>query len=327
MLTAVSGIAVVFLGMAFIGRPLNRLVEKTRRVGTGDLSGPVVWERHDEMGELARALNDMCVHLAEVREHLLAETEARIRAVQQLRHADRLTTVGRLAAGMAHELGTPLNVAAARADMICEDTAKSDVAGSARIVKNQIDKITKIVRQLLESELFGHEKGAFTDASSARDGLFVQADGGSLLLDEIADLPLNLQPKLLRALEERRVRPIGSNRERSFDVRLLAATNSDLEIAKDAGRFREDLYYRLHVIPVELPPLRSRGTDVLLIARHFTEQFSQRFGKHVTKIADPAAKFLLAYDWPGNVRELRNAMERAVGVDHNSGQCRHWLQG
>ncbi len=658
-LTVVSGIAVVVLGMAFIGRPLNRLVEKTRRVGTGDLSGPVVWKRHDEMGELARALNEMCEHLAEVRERLSAETEARIQALQQLRHADRLTTVGRLAAGMAHELGTPLNVASARADMICEETGQSNVADSARIVKTQIDKITKIVRQLLdfarqqeshkakedlselavrtaevvaslarkqgveicvdtlgdtlvmevdggqiqqvltnlmvnaiqamqkagtvrvrvqrttarppdlqtqkdltcaridvhdegerdfrgpsqsdlrslfydqrhwrrhrpgpfhrvwhcarpwrmdgsrkparqgdlllsvspgrrstmtnrilivdddpdmceviaarlrrdnldsqwvtsgeealaalqtdsfdavltdiqmprmtgielcqqivrapfrhpgdrhdrlrqpgnghrgdprgaydfvtkpvemdllmvalkraldhrdleqqvkrlhdaversqpfetligespvmrqlfdqlrriaqtdatvlitgesgtgkelvaralherssrkgqpflavncsafpesllESELFGHEKGAFTDASSARDGLFVQADGGSLLLDEIADLPLSLQPKLLRALEERRVRPIGSNRERSFDVRLLAATNRDLETAKDEGRFREDLYYRLHVIPVELPPLRSRGTDVLLIARHFTEQFAERFGK------------------------------------------------
>ncbi len=167
---------------------------------------------------------------------------------------------------------------------------------------------------LLESELFGHEKGAFTDASSARDGLFVQADGGSLLLDEIADLPLNLQPKLLRALEERRVRPIGGSRERPFDVRLLAATNCDLEAAKDEGRFREDLYYRLHVIPLELPPLRSRGTDVLLMAEHFTEQFARRFGKQITKIADATARLLLVYDWPGNVRELRNAIERAVAL-------------
>ncbi len=125
-LTVVSGVAVVVLGMALIGRPLNRLVEKTRRVGTGDLAGPVVWKRHDEMGELARALNEMCEHLAEVRAHLLAETEARVRAVQQLRHADRLTTVGRLAAGMAHEVGTPLNVASARADMICEETVQSN---------------------------------------------------------------------------------------------------------------------------------------------------------------------------------------------------------
>lgn len=167
---------------------------------------------------------------------------------------------------------------------------------------------------LLESELFGHEKGAFTDASSAREGLFVQADGGTLLLDEIGDLPLSLQPKLLRALEERRVKPIGGNHERPFDVRLIATTNQDLETAKDEGRFRDDLYYRLHVIPIELPPLRSRGTDVLLIASHFTKQFAERFGKQVTGIADSAAKLLLGYDWPGNVRELRNAIERAVAL-------------
>ncbi len=155
-LTMVSGVAVVVLGMAFIGRPLNRLVQKTRRVGTGDLSGPVVLKRHDEMGELARALNEMCEHLGEARERLLAETEARITAVQQLRHADRLTTVGRLAAGMAHELGTPLNVASARTDMICEETSLSTVADSARIVKTQIGKITKIVRQLLD---FARQQG------------------------------------------------------------------------------------------------------------------------------------------------------------------------
>jgi signal transduction histidine kinase len=148
--TAASGVAVVVLGMAFIGRPLNRLVEKTRRVGTGDLTGPIILKRHDEMGELARALNEMCEHLAEVRANLLAETEARVQALQQLRHADRLTTVGRLAAGMAHELGTPLNVASARADMICEQTSRRDVADSARIVKAQVDRITKIVRQLLD---------------------------------------------------------------------------------------------------------------------------------------------------------------------------------
>ncbi len=167
---------------------------------------------------------------------------------------------------------------------------------------------------LLESELFGHEKGAFTDARTAREGLFVQADRGTLLLDEIGDLPLSLQPKLLRALEERRIRPIGGNHERAFDVRVIAATNQDLEAARDEGRFRDDLFYRLNVIPVEIPPLRSRGTDVLLIARHFVVRFAERFEKCVTGITDAAAKLLLAYDWPGNVRELRNAIERAVAL-------------
>jgi len=156
LLTIVSGIAVVVLGMAFIARPLSRLVEKTRRVGTGDLSGPIDLKLHDEMGELATALNEMCEHLAQVRERLLAETEARLTAMEQLRHADRLTTVGRLAAGMAHELGTPLNVVSARADMICEETGQSSVENSAQIVKNQIDKMTKIVRQLLD---FARQQG------------------------------------------------------------------------------------------------------------------------------------------------------------------------
>lgn len=149
-LTLISGIAVVVLGMAFIARPLDQLVEKTRRVGTGDLSGPIELDRHDEMAELARALNQMCENLAKARDRLVAETEARIHAIQQLRHADRLTTVGRLAAGMAHELGTPLNVTSAHADMICEETSLTSVAKGARIVKTQVDKMAKIVRQLLD---------------------------------------------------------------------------------------------------------------------------------------------------------------------------------
>jgi two-component system response regulator HydG len=167
---------------------------------------------------------------------------------------------------------------------------------------------------LLESELFGHEKGAFTDARSKRDGLLVHADGGTLLLDEVGDMPLALQPRLLRALEERRVRPVGSDREVAFDVRVIAATNQDLEGAVEEGRFREDLFYRLNVIPVHMPPLRARGTDVLLVAQHFLRQFAGRFGKPVKGVSDSVAKKLLAYDWPGNVREVRNAMERAVAL-------------
>jgi DNA-binding NtrC family response regulator len=165
---------------------------------------------------------------------------------------------------------------------------------------------------LLESELFGHARGAYTDARSDREGLFVQANGGTLLLDEIGDMSLSLQPKLLRAIEERRIRPVGGDHEIAFDVRLIVSTNHDLETAKDEGRFREDLFYRINVIQVELPPLRARGTDVLLIARHFVERFASRFGKPVVGIAESTAKKLLSYDWQGNVRELRNAMERAV---------------
>ena len=167
---------------------------------------------------------------------------------------------------------------------------------------------------LLESELFGHAKGAFTGAQAARRGLFVKADGGTLYLDEVGELPLALQPKLLRALEEGRVRPVGSDQEVPFDARLVAATNRDLEELIEQDRFRQDLYYRINVIEVEVPPLRARGNDVLLLAQHFLARFANRSGKEVTGLSEPAAGKLLEYDWPGNVRELKNAMERAVAL-------------
>ena len=167
---------------------------------------------------------------------------------------------------------------------------------------------------LLESELFGHTKGAFTDAKAERKGLFRQADGGTLFLDEIGAFPLTLQPKLLRALEERSVRPVGSDREVSFDVRLIAGTNRDLESAIEEGRFREDLFFRINVIQVEVPPLRSRSTDILLLAQHFLEQFAARSSKQVVGMSDSVANKLLSYTWPGNVRELRNAIEHAVAL-------------
>jgi len=167
---------------------------------------------------------------------------------------------------------------------------------------------------LLESELFGHTSGAFTDAKTARKGLFVQADSGAIFLDEIVEMPLALQPKLLRALEERTVRPLGGDREVPFDVRVLAATNRDLEAAVEDGRFREDLFYRINVIQVEVPCLRARGGDVLLLAQHFVEEFARMTKNHVTGISEPAAQKLLSYTWPGNVRELRNCMERAVAL-------------
>ncbi len=167
---------------------------------------------------------------------------------------------------------------------------------------------------LLESELFGHKRGSFTDAKADRSGLIMKADGGTLLLDEIGDFPMALQPKLLRALEERRVRPIGSDREIAFNARIITATNHDLESSVEDGRFREDLFYRVNVIQVKVPPLRVRGTDILLIARHFLKQFATRSGKRVTDLSRNAAEKLLSYSWPGNVRELRNCVERAVAL-------------
>jgi DNA-binding NtrC family response regulator len=167
---------------------------------------------------------------------------------------------------------------------------------------------------LLESELFGHSKGAFTDARNERKGLFMQAEGGTLFLDEIGEMPTSMQPKLLRALEENRIRPVGSDQEIPFNVRLITATNRDLETEIEEGRFREDLYFRINVIQIELPPLKSRGTDILLLAQNYVQSFAKRANKDVLGISETAAKKLLAYSWPGNVRELRNIIERAVAL-------------
>ena len=169
-----------------------------------------------------------------------------------------------------------------------------------------------IPENLLESELFGHVKGAFTGADRARRGLFVEADGGTLFLDEIGEMPLPLQVKLLRVLQEEEVRPLGDSKPRQVDVRVLAATARELEHEVAAGRFREDLFYRLNVLRVRVPPLRERREDIPLLVDHFLAQFRDALGKPVRGIADDALARLVAYRWPGNVRELENVLERAM---------------
>ena len=171
-----------------------------------------------------------------------------------------------------------------------------------------------IPENLLESELFGYTRGAHSTANADRQGLFVEADGGTLFLDEIAELPLALQPKLLRVLQDGEVRPLGTNRAERADVRVIAATNRDLDRALREGRFREDLYYRLNVIQLQLPPLRGRQEDILPLAEHFLLRSARRSGKAVHGWKEPAKKLLLGYHWPGNVRELENAVERAVAL-------------
>jgi len=165
---------------------------------------------------------------------------------------------------------------------------------------------------LLESELFGHERGAFTGACTQTKGRFQMADKGTLFLDEIGDLPLELQPKLLRALQEREFERLGSSQTIRVDVRVVAATNQDLAQLVSRKQFRADLYYRLNVIPVSLPPLRERATDIPLLVRHFIQKLSVRFNKPIDVIPNEVMEVLQAHDWPGNIRELQNYLERAV---------------
>jgi DNA-binding NtrC family response regulator len=165
---------------------------------------------------------------------------------------------------------------------------------------------------LVESELFGHVRGAFTGAITTREGLFKMADQGTIFLDEVGDLPPLSQVKLLRALQEGEIKPVGTNETRRVDVRVLAATNVDLRTKIAAGKFREDLYYRLNVICIELPPLRKRRDDIAILAHHFLRKYAARQGREVVKISDEAMRVLRAQNWPGNVRELENAMEHAL---------------
>ncbi len=169
-----------------------------------------------------------------------------------------------------------------------------------------------IPENLMESEFFGHAAGAFTGAQKARQGLFQEAEGGSLLLDEIAEMPLSLQSKLLRILQDGRVRPVGGNQETQVDVRVLAATNQDMETAVKEGRFRDDLFYRLETFMLRIPPLRERGEDVELLAARFLALFSARMEKRIQGFTEQALELIRGYSFPGNVRELQNAIERAV---------------
>jgi two-component system response regulator PilR (NtrC family) len=185
---------------------------------------------------------------------------------------------------------------------------------------------------LLESELFGYVKGAFTGANENRQGLFKAANGGTIFLDEIGNMSLPMQVKLFRVLQEGKVRPVGSNEETEIDVRVIAATNKDLEKAIAAGEFREDLFYRLSVIPIQLPALRERREDIPLLARSFLERFRKSMEKPIEGIAPEAMGLLEAYDWPGNVRELENTLERSVALETGTvisanvlpEKIRHW---
>ncbi len=197
-------------------------------------------------------------------------------------------------------------------------TGKEKVAQTLHHLSPRRDKpfikvnCSTLPANLIESELFGHVKGAFSGAATARKGRFELADGGTLFLDEIGDLPLDLQPKLLRAIQEREIDPLGSETSRKVDVRLVAATHVDLPVAAAEGRFRQDLFYRLNVFPVHLPPLRERPEDIRALAEGFLERFARQNRRRTLELTEPVLGQLAAYPWPGNVRELQNVLERAA---------------
>jgi transcriptional regulator with GAF, ATPase, and Fis domain len=169
-----------------------------------------------------------------------------------------------------------------------------------------------IPETLIESELFGHVRGAFTDATGAKKGKFALANHGSIFLDEIGTMSLSLQAKLLRVLQEREIEPLGAERSEHVDVRVIAATNRDLRQLVNAGRFQDDLFYRLHVVPIDVPPLRERADDIPALVEHFAEKHSTRSGKSIRTVEPAAVSLLQQYHWPGNIRELEHTIERAV---------------
>ncbi len=189
--------------------------------------------------------------------------------------------------------------------------ARSDVSSGPFVPIN----CGAIPAELMESELFGHTKGAFTGASRDKEGLFLAATGGSIFLDEISELPLNLQVKLLRVLQEKRVKRVGSVQEEVIDCRIIAASNKNLRTLVDEGKFREDLYYRLNVIQIDLPPLRERREDIALLVQHFVDKYSREHGKSFRGVGEGAMKILLNYPYPGNIRELENIIERMVTLE------------
>lgn len=267
-----------------------------------------------QSGELAALVAKALEKQAIVSENL------RLRA--QMRDEDSREIIGRSPA-LRRVMDLVERVAATRTTVLItgeSGTGKERVARAIHRLSERANGPFLVVNSgalpeaLMESELFGHEKGAFTGAQAKHRGLFREAEGGTILLDEVGELPANLQVKLLRVLQERMVRPVGATQEVPVDVRVLAATNRDIEADVAAGRFRSDLYYRLNVIRIELPPLRDRREDVTLLAERFVRHFAEEMGKDIAGFTPDALRALQTYPFPGNVRELENVIERAVAL-------------
>ena len=256
-----------------------------------------------------------------IEKHALVEENSRLRA-QMEKGAPAPLLVGKSRA-MTAVLDMISRVAPMRTTVLITGESGTGKECVARAIHQRSDRAHKpclvvncgaLPEALMESELFGHEKGAFTGATGKHTGIFREADGGTVMLDEVGELSLPLQVKLLRVLQERKVKPVGSSQEIPIDVRVLAATNRDVEAEVAEGRFRQDLYYRLNVIRVELPPLRSRAEDIPALTERFVQRFAKEMGKDVRGLTADALRALERYHFPGNVRELENVIERAVAL-------------
>jgi DNA-binding NtrC family response regulator len=322
-----TGFASGYMSCVF-GREIIAIEDRCR--GKGDaLCRAVVRSKEDWGPELERhlpfyekaCLDSALTYLTDT----LKKTERQLRSRRALRQADSATPVGLPASSSAMGRTRDLARRVAQVDSTVLITGESG-AGKERIARFIHDESARtagpflaincaaVPETLLESELFGHARGAFTGASQDRAGLFEAANGGTLLLDEIGDIPPAMQVKLLRVLQEREVRRVGENRARPINVRVLAATNRDLLADVHAARFRQDLYYRLRVVEIAVPPLRERREDILPLARQLLAGTAKRFGKKTPALTPAAANLLVRHTWPGNVRELENALERAVAL-------------
>jgi DNA-binding NtrC family response regulator len=264
---------------------------------------------HDEVA--------LTVAKAGERRRLVGRAEQLARRLEQMQlgeligHSPAMRKVYRLALGVAPTESTVLILGESGTGK--ELTARAIHQHSLRSGKEFVAvNCAAIPADLVESELFGHVRGAFSGATQTRRGLFEAADRGTIFLDEVGDLPLAAQVKLLRVLQQGEIKPVGSDESRRVDVRVIAATNVDLRESVERGTFRQDVYYRLNVIPIKLPPLRDRREDVPLLANHFLQKHARRAGRSVTKISPEAMEFLCRLQWPGNVRELENTIEHAV---------------
>jgi DNA-binding NtrC family response regulator len=312
------------LGLLTRLREQNRVVPIIVATAFGDVSSAVQAMRAGADDYLTKPIDFdallLGVERALARRELVAEAE-NLRL--QLRERDKEGLQGLLGTSPAMQrvYAVARQVAPTRATVLItgeSGTGKGEIARAVHALSPRSDApfvtlhCAALAESLLESELFGHEKGAFTGADKRRLGRFEQANGGTLFLDEIGDIPASTQVKLLRVLQERTFERVGGNESIHVDVRLIAATNKDLASEVRERRFREDLYYRLNVVHVEMPPLRLRGNDVLVLAEHFLRKFARENQRQVQGLSPAARAKVLAHRWPGNVRELENAMERAL---------------